>query len=118
MANAPAVLGEYDHRSRWYGKLDLVRCWPSTLLGPEDSDTPWVVVGTRTSSLAGHLVGGWWGVVGPSKTSDRYLVVVGDGLSLDSRPYVENCTVDASIFVAKFLRAHGGCLGTRNRRRT
>jgi len=26
--------------------------------------------------------------------------------------------VDASIFVAKFLRAHGGCLGTRNRRRT
>jgi hypothetical protein len=28
---------------------------------------------------------------------------------------IENCTVDASIFVAKFLRAHGGCLGTRNR---
>ncbi len=27
----------------------------------------------------------------------------------------ENCTVDASIFVAKFFRAHGGCLGTRNR---
>ena len=27
----------------------------------------------------------------------------------------ENCIVDASIFVAKFLRAHGGCLGTRNR---
>ena len=27
----------------------------------------------------------------------------------------ENCTVDASIFVAKFLRAHGGCLGTRSR---
>src|SRR6478609_788680 len=26
----------------------------------------------------------------------------------------ENCTVDASIFVAKFLRAHGGCLGTRS----
>ncbi len=34
------------------------------------------------------------------------------------RPYFENYTVDASIFVAKFLRAHGGCLGTRNRRRT
>ncbi len=28
----------------------------------------------------------------------------------------ENYTVDASIFVVvKFLRAHGGCLGTRNR---
>ena len=30
----------------------------------------------------------------------------------------ENCTVDASIFVVKLLRAHGGCLGTRSRRRT
>ena len=28
----------------------------------------------------------------------------------------ENCTVDASIFiVCKFLRAYGGCLGTRSR---
>ena len=32
-----------------------------------------------------------------------------------SRPYLENCTVDASIFVAKLIRAHGGCLGTRSR---
>jgi hypothetical protein len=36
------------------------------------------------------------------------------------RPYFENYTVDASIFVSiicgpKILRAHGGCLGTRNR---
>jgi hypothetical protein len=31
------------------------------------------------------------------------------------RPYFENCTVDASIFVAKLLRAHGGCLGIRSR---
>ncbi len=28
---------------------------------------------------------------------------------------VENCTVDASIFVVKLLRADGGCLGTRSR---
>jgi hypothetical protein len=27
----------------------------------------------------------------------------------------ENCRVDASIFVVKFLRAHGGCLGFRSR---
>ena len=27
----------------------------------------------------------------------------------------ENCTVDASIFVVKLLRAVGGCLGTRSR---
>jgi hypothetical protein len=40
------------------------------------------------------------------------------GRVVGCRPYVENYTVDASIFVAKFLRAHGGCLGTRNRRRT
>ncbi len=118
MAGFSAWLGEYDHRLRWYGKRVVVGGWSSTLLGPEDSDTRWVIVGTRTSSLAGRLVGGWWGVVGPSETSDRYLVVVGDVLLVDSRPYVENCTVDASIFVAKFLRAHGGCLGTRNRRRT
>ena len=31
------------------------------------------------------------------------------------RPYFENCTVDASIFVFKLVRAHGGCLGTRSR---
>ena len=27
----------------------------------------------------------------------------------------ENCIVDASIFVVKFVRANGGCLGTRSR---
>jgi hypothetical protein len=27
----------------------------------------------------------------------------------------ENCRVDASIFVVKFLWAHGGCLGIRGR---
>ena len=41
------------------------------------------------------------------------------------RPYFENCIVDASIFCflqklhvvpsVKFIRAHGGCLGTRSR---
>ncbi len=31
------------------------------------------------------------------------------------RAFVENCTVDASIFVVKLLRADGGCLGTRSR---
>ena len=29
--------------------------------------------------------------------------------------FVENCIVDASIFVVKLLRADGGCLGTRSR---
>ena len=50
---------------------------------------PWVVVG-------GVGVGfGRWGLWGWS--------------------LVENCTVDASIFVVKLSRADGGCLGTRSR---
>lgn len=36
-------------------------------------------------------------------------VVVAGGL------FVENYTVDASIFVVKLSRANGGCLGTRSR---
>jgi hypothetical protein len=52
--------------------------------------------------LAGWWVGGcaWWG---------GWWVWVG------VRSWFENCIVDASIFVAKLLRAHGGCLGTRSR---
>ena len=41
-----------------------------------------------------------------------WVVVAGCG---GVRVLVENCTVDASIFVVKLLRAHGGCLGTRSR---
>jgi hypothetical protein len=40
---------------------------------------------------------------------------VSGGVGLVFGLLFENCTVDASIFVAKFLRAHGGCLGTRSR---
>ena len=36
-------------------------------------------------------------------------------VSVGARPLLENCTVDASIFVVKLVRAHGGCLGTRSR---
>ncbi len=65
----------------------------------------------------------WWGwcLVGLSACADHLL-------SWDCRPgaggpwrggwgrlYLENYTVDASIFVAKLVRAHGGCLGTRSR---
>src|ERR1035437_1820588 len=72
-----------------------------TLLGPEGSGVFCSGFSVR-ALLAGVLLP--FGVVA--------LVCVG------FRPYFENYTVDASIFVAKFLRAHGGCLGTRNRRRT
>ena len=36
-------------------------------------------------------------------------------LMSEYRPYLENYTVDASIFVVKLLSAHGGCLGIRSR---
>jgi hypothetical protein len=51
--------------------------------------------------LALHTAGGSWVWCG----ADR---VVGWS-------FVENCTVDASIFVVKLSRANGGCLGTRSR---
>ena len=40
---------------------------------------------------------------------------VGGGFGLGCCSLLENYTVDASIFVAKLLRAHGGCLGIRSR---
>ena len=52
----------------------------------------------------------WWVTVhgdtllGPETTHGVVLGVV-----------FENCRVDASIFVVKLLRAHGGCLGIRSR---
>ena len=39
----------------------------------------------------------------------------GVGLVVVGWSFVENCTVDASIFVVKLSRANGGCLGTRSR---
>jgi hypothetical protein len=45
------------------------------------------------------------------------VVVLARVQGLVSRSLLENCTVDASIFifVVKLVRAHGGCLGTRSR---
>ncbi len=117
----------------WRGSAGVV----GTLLGPEGTGSasaggsrwgwgllsPPGLPGSQTATRMCGLVGSWWGSAG--------LVV-------------ENCTVDASIFdslycrsvhafgcaagssdarvrvfvglcVAKMLRAHGGCLGTRSR---
>ena len=73
-------------------------------------------------------------LLGPERTSAVCFVFSGDqmpgmawssippavpGLVVDPRVvgwlFVENCTVDASIFVVKLSRANGGCLGTRSR---
>ena len=78
-----------------------------TLLGPEGPGPVvscvclWVGVG-----------GGWWLVALVVGLVD---LSAGAGGGAGCRLYVENFTVDASIFVAKILRALGGCLGTRNR---
>ena len=81
-----------------------------TLLGPEGAGAfsqwpaPGLVV-TRVRGLAAVRTG--FSVILPRW---GWVRVGGWG-----RPFFENCTVDASIFVAKLLRAHGGCLGTRSR---
>jgi hypothetical protein len=80
-----------------------------TLLGPEAT-----LVGVWSCRVTGLQTGSWsllWWV--------WVLVGVAGGVWL----LFENCTVDASIFVLgfcglKFIRAQGGCLGTRSRRRT
>jgi hypothetical protein len=43
------------------------------------------------------------------------VLLVGVVLWVVGWSFVENCTVDASIFVVKLSRANGGCLGTRSR---
>jgi hypothetical protein len=97
------------------GTWGMVGAVSDTLLGPEGSgNTGWL-------SWPAALQRGWgwrcpWGRVSSGRGPCRWrsFAVSGAGCRL----YFENFTVDASIFVAKFLRAHGGCLGTRNRRRT
>jgi hypothetical protein len=83
--------------------------WSGTLLGPE---------GSRVKRPLDHPI---------HRTARRSRVQarqrrVRDCLLGWYRPYLENCIVDASIFVAillymndKLLRAHGGCLGIKSR---
>ena len=92
---------------------------PGALLGPEgagrthrvrhdlgDTEPPY----EQPTRLSGR--GLRHGRTGPRRTAlVREQATGGDR----DRPYFENCTVDASIFVAKLVRAHGGCLGTRSR---
>ena len=94
------------------GSVGRVRC-RDTLLGPEGSGDMGLWPRRRWSSGVWVCAGWFLLVVGPADSSGC------PGLGVGCRLYVENFTVDASIFVVfKFLRAHGGCLGTRNRRRT
>ena len=63
---------------------------------------------------------GVWVVSGCQDHPDRYiagrgLFWSGGGCGGGCWWLFENYTVDASIFVVKLLRAHGGCLGIRSR---
>jgi len=75
------------------------------LLGPERT-RECLSLGKMTTESGGHadrIISSLLGVVG--------MVVAVAGFCV----LFENCTVDASIFVSKCVRAHGGCLGTRSR---
>jgi hypothetical protein len=118
-SSSTAPLGVWNEgRGGW---RCLTRCWVlrarpphaevcgAVLVRPGQSTPPWwwwaVVVGPPASCEPPAPSWGW----------------VGAESRWEGRPYVENYTVDASILKSlciKFLRAHGGCLGTRNRRRT
>jgi hypothetical protein len=102
----------------------LARCWVL-----EERAVP-----THTSHLLSRVVTGggcvWgscvsWGPFVP-QTARLFVpaprgvgvgAVVGVGCAGGFPWFLENCIVDASIFVfvVKFLRAHGGCLGIRSR---
>jgi hypothetical protein len=78
-----------------------------TLLGPEET----------TCSGFGGLVCFFWSRTWRTlldRVMPSWVGVVAVGV-VAGCVFVENCTVDASIFVVKLLRAHGGCLGTRSR---
>ena len=79
---------------------------PDTLLGPEGS-------GNRPSGQDRKIPAGPLGHR-TGRVCDEAMI------TRDARPNFENYTVDASIFsiCGKLLRAHGGCLGIRSRRRT
>ena len=80
-----------------------------TLLGPEGPGAAHLQGSTRHIAATS---------CGPSPPLNHPSMRAGRRQGIGTRPYLENCTVDASIFVAKLIRAHGGCLGTRSRRRT
>ena len=84
-----------------------------TLLGPETTSS----VPCVAASVVVRGVGVWCFGLAASVgiPSRRWWWGSGAGVGCGVGVLFENCTVDASIFVAKFLRAHGGCLGIRSR---
>ena len=69
--------------------------WPDTLLGPEGTGTRWVSWGCRRKLVGLGRCGGVAAFSGPHAEPDD----VGGGVWVC--PLLENCTVDASIFVSE-----------------
>jgi hypothetical protein len=89
-----------------------VAFFAGALLGPEGSGRlAWVLPQVVPAVWAGVAC------VGLVFFASTAVVVLARVQGLVSRSLLENCTVDASIFifVVKLVRAHGGCLGTRSR---
>ena len=82
------------------GKLAFIKFQLGTLLGPEGtaSAKPLDLIRRDTELIF-----------------EKSLINLQVSTLIEYRPYFENYTVDASIFVEKLLSAHGGCLGIRSR---
>ena len=85
-----------------------------TLLGPEGAEFFCFFGGHRPPAFP-FRVGSGVGCGTDHSFQETGPVAGGSWVGGWGRPFFENCTVDASIFVAKLIRAHGGCLGTRSR---
>ena len=98
------------------GHVALVRLsfgvvWNELLVRLEMAWTPcWVL--KEQAHGAGFF---WIGAPGTPGFTYRGRSSAGVGWWVVGWLFVENCTVDASIFVVKLSRANGGCLGTRSR---
>ena len=134
-----ALVGRAEARPEPYAFGVVLEGGTSTtavIMGRHRVSTPPCGDGTRTADSPGGRLGTLLGpegtareggcfMTGPVGRTNR-LLPSGAGrrrrARLGDRSLFENCTVDASIFkyvfVVKFLRAQGGCLGTRSRRRT
>ena len=99
----------------WSGVEGLLSCSggrggrAGALLGPEGAAVPWSCASVRVRGVGVVSV---WVECGSAGWSSPAVGVAG---CWEVCPSLENCIVDASIFVAKLVRAHGGCLGTRSR---
>ena len=84
--------------------------WFIAVVIPPASTAELASRGTPVVELGGGLFA--CTLLGPEATR---LGACASGTWFVSGVVFENCRVDASIFVVKLLRAHGGCLGFRSR---